>query len=329
MRLKLTEDLLQELMQVKNAERAVQAPPMATQPVSITQRFSDSYFGKIFQLYQQHEHFSVAVVRMQLENDVELTTEAVTGGVNMNFILSGNLHSRFSQLPHDIHLKKAEHNLLYINNTNGYHLFRKGQPLQNLHISLSEEYFKELCPPASTASERLHTHILKQQPALVSEKHGHITPQMLFAIQSIASCEFKGPMQKLYLEAKVLELLALQLNQFETQQEQNTGCGNADKTLAHELRLYLHQHYLTAPALRELAKIFGTNEFRLKKVFREYVGYGIFTYAQQLRLQHAYELLRDRKETLAEVAEKVGYSHPNHFSTAFKKQFGYAPSAIK
>ncbi|MBC5991535.1 helix-turn-helix transcriptional regulator [Pontibacter cellulosilyticus] len=329
MRLKLTEDLLQELMQVKKAEEAVQAQPMATQPIIITQCISEPYLGKMFQLYQQHEHFSVAVVEMKLENDVELTTESVMGGINMNFILSGNLFSRFSQLPHDIHLKKAEHNLLYMNNTNGYHIFQKGQPLQNLHISLSEDYFKELCPPTSKTSERLHTHILKSQPALVSDKHGYITSHMQHAIHSIACCEFKGPMQKLYMEAKVLELLALQLNQFELQQEKKIICGNADKTLAHELQLYLYQHFLAAPGLKELAKLFGTNEFRLKKVFREYVGQGIFSYAQQLRLQHARELLREGKETIAEVAEKVGYSHPNHFSTAFKKQFGYAPSAVK
>ena len=332
MKLKLTESLLQDLMQERraaNASTPAQAPVPAPPASSLTRSIDKPQLGRIFQQYQQHEHFTLAVVQTQLQNDMELTTESMSTGVNMNFILSGSIFTRFAALSTDINLTQARHNILYTNNTNGYHIFRKGQLFHNLHISLSEEYFKELCPPTSIASERLHTHMLKQEPALASQHHGTITLQMQQAIQGILSCEFKGAMQKLFMEAKVLELLALQLNQFEMEEEKQLSTANADNTLAEELKLYLHLHYLHVPGIRELSKVFGTNEFRLKKVFREKFGSGIFAYAQQLRLQHAHTLLREEQRSVAEVAELMGYSHANHFSNAFRKHFGYAPSSIK
>ncbi|MEJ8801850.1 helix-turn-helix transcriptional regulator [Pontibacter sp. H249] len=329
MKLKLTENLLQELIQEQTTSAVALAHPLSAEPPATSKGIAEPLLGKFFQQYQQHEHFTIAVVQTQLENELELTTESVLPGVNMNFILNGRISTRFSDLPQEIYLTKAQHNLLYINNTSGDHLFHKGGLFENLHISLSEAYFKELCPPTSKASERLHTHMLKQLPALASQQHGSITLQMQQAIQGILNCEFKGAMQKLYMEAKVLELLALQLNQFELEKEKQLTTANSDKILAEELKIYLHLHYLNLPVLKELCKLFGTNEFRLKKVFREHVGCGIFTYAQQLRLQHAHELLRDEQKSITEVADLIGYSHANHFSNAFRKQFGYAPSRLK
>lgn len=331
MRLRLTESLLQDLMLESHAanEDKVEVSSSAASAIKLTRSVVKPQLGLIFQQYQQHEHFTLAAVQTQLENDIELTTEAMPTGVNMNFILSGSLFTRFFTLPHDITMGQAKHNILYTNNTSGYHIFRKGQLFHNLHISLSESYFKGLCPPTSRSTERVHTHMLKQMPMLVSPNHGNITLQMQQAIQGVLTCEFMGPMQKLFMEAKVLELLALQLNQFELEQEQQRGDANPNKMLAEELKLYLQLHYLNLPGIKELARIFATNEFRLKKVFRERFGRGIFSFAQELRLQHAHELLASGGSTVVEVAETLGYSHANHFTNAFRKYFGYPPSKLK
>lgn len=49
---------------------------------------------------------------------------------------------------------------------------------------------------------------------------------------------------------------------------------------------------------------------------------------RQTRLLRALALLQARIGTVAEVAYQVGFSSPNHFSTAFSRQFGYPPSAV-
>lgn len=50
---------------------------------------------------------------------------------------------------------------------------------------------------------------------------------------------------------------------------------------------------------------------------------------RSMRLQRAADLLVQRAGTVSEIAYRVGYSNPTHFSTAFKKQFDVSPSAYR
>ena len=82
-------------------------------------------------------------------------------------------------------------------------------------------------------------------------------------------------------------------------------------------------------SLQSLSRAFCLNEFKLKKGFKELFGDTVFGYIHSLRMQHARSLILDEKMNINKVAGKVGYKNANHFSTAFKKQFGIAPSLIK
>ena len=46
-------------------------------------------------------------------------------------------------------------------------------------------------------------------------------------------------------------------------------------------------------------------------------------------MQKAKDMLLSEKYQIGEVAEAVGYRHATHFTNAFKKFFGYLPSALK
>ncbi len=47
------------------------------------------------------------------------------------------------------------------------------------------------------------------------------------------------------------------------------------------------------------------------------------------KLNRAAELLKSGKYTVAEVADKCGFSTQSHFSVVFKKQFGVTPTEYK
>lgn len=55
----------------------------------------------------------------------------------------------------------------------------------------------------------------------------------------------------------------------------------------------------------------------------------IFSYSTNLKMDYARELLDSQDKTVSEVSELIGYSHPNHFSYAFKRKFGFCPKIIK
>jgi len=72
-----------------------------------------------------------------------------------------------------------------------------------------------------------------------------------------------------------------------------------------------------------------TNEFTLKKGFKEVFGTTVFGFWNELKMQESKNLLLEHKLTVAEVSEKIGYKNPQHFSTAFKQYFGISPSRLK
>lgn len=56
------------------------------------------------------------------------------------------------------------------------------------------------------------------------------------------------------------------------------------------------------------------------------VGCSPKEYVRKRRMQHAAEMLKDEKLTIAEVAYQLGFSTPQYFSTCFKAYFGIKPS---
>lgn len=78
--------------------------------------------------------------------------------------------------------------------------------------------------------------------------------------------------------------------------------------------------------LTGLCRVGMLNEFKLKKGFKALFGTSVIQYAKTLRMQYAQNLLRDHNRSVEEVSCLLGYQYPNHFSTAYRKHFGVAPS---
>lgn len=93
------------------------------------------------------------------------------------------------------------------------------------------------------------------------------------------------------------------------------------------LKGWLDIHYLEKLSLPDLARRCLLNEFKLKKGFRQAYGTTVFGYIRQLRMDHASQLLRTGCP-VTEAAFALGYEHPQHFSTAYKKYTGYQPFRV-
>lgn len=76
-----------------------------------------------------------------------------------------------------------------------------------------------------------------------------------------------------------------------------------------------------------LAHAVGTSRSNLARRFTELVGEPVMTYLTRWRMTLAVDLLADADNTIAVVAEQVGYASPFGFSTAFKRRYGLSPTA--
>jgi AraC-like DNA-binding protein len=140
---------------------------------------------------------------------------------------------------------------------------------------------------------------------------------------------YRGELKRLYLQAKVMELLVIYLdwmaeNPAQTQNQLNLKPDTID-------RLYQAKHILDArlehpPSLLELAQQVGVSDRTLQRGFRAVFQTTVVGYLKQQRLKQAERLLRQGNYTVAEAANLSGYGHLGHFAAAFKQQFGMTPS---
>ncbi|ULT25013.1 helix-turn-helix transcriptional regulator [Sphingobacterium sp. E70] len=72
----------------------------------------------------------------------------------------------------------------------------------------------------------------------------------------------------------------------------------------------------------------GVNEYKLKRGFKEIFNQTAFSYLSDLRLDLAKNDLLEGKKQATEIAFELGYCSLQHFSKAFKKKFGMAPSKV-
>ncbi|HVR68948.1 MAG TPA: AraC family transcriptional regulator [Verrucomicrobiae bacterium] len=81
--------------------------------------------------------------------------------------------------------------------------------------------------------------------------------------------------------------------------------------------------------LGELAGGVGSSPYHLLRLFRAETGSTIHQYRMQLRLTAAARTILDGCDDLTGLALDLGFSSHSHFTDAFRRRFGMAPSALR
>ncbi len=157
-----------------------------------------------------------------------------------------------------------------------------------------------------------------------------MTPALLRAAEELVRPIYNGRMAELYREAKVLELLALQLDALAeepVEQRQLTPREIARVRDAHDRLLAdLGQ----TPGLHDLAASAGLSPKRLNLGFRLLYGRTVFEFLRDARLDAAREMLSERPDLpLKQIAWTVGYAQATNFISAYRRRFGVPPGRHK
>jgi len=154
-----------------------------------------------------------------------------------------------------------------------------------------------------------------------------VTQAMRSVVQQIIDCPFMGITKRLYLQGKVFELMALQLDGILNQKPPATSGTLKPEMIAriHYAAEILRSQLENPPSQIDLAQQVGIGHCTLNKGFRELFGMTPFAYLTQYRMEQAKHLLRQSGVSVAEVANRVGYANPAQFAAAFKRHFGITP----
>lgn len=200
----------------------------------------------------------------------------------------------------------------------------------NVHIApqLCQSFIAK--PTEDIIPELLH--LFREPSQEYYYRYGQVTTEMQLALQQILRCPYQGVTKRVYLESKVLEILALMLEQ-EIELQLGKVCSLSlkldDLDRIHQAKKILLQRLDNPPSLIELARQVGLNDYTLKKGFRQVFGKTVFNYLHDYRLEQAQQLLRSSEMKITEVAGIIGFDSRSYFAAAFRKKFGIGPKAYQ
>ncbi len=91
----------------------------------------------------------------------------------------------------------------------------------------------------------------------------------------------------------------------------------------------MNKEYYNNYSLDEYAKMCNLSKYHFLRIFKEIVGLTPIEYRNEIRLEHAKELLTDTDYSIEEICETLGFSSNSYFCETFKKRFLKSPSQYR
>ena len=246
--------------------------------------------------------------------------------VSSSFILGGNLESQFSIYKNPVIHWENTHCFQYTPDFQGQHIIHNNRELRAFSLSYDNTYFRSITQSAGVKYlDKVLDCMERGETLLVPPGQMVLQPRMSELLHAIVQCSFQGITKYLFIEAKLLELLALQMEQL------NTGCGakdewsRADRERLKAVHDFIILNYLEPLTLTGICTRFNLNEFKLKKGYKHFFGSTVFGHIHRLRIKAAEQLLASGQMNVSEVSFHIGYNNISSFSAAFKIHFGYLP----
>jgi AraC-like DNA-binding protein len=142
------------------------------------------------------------------------------------------------------------------------------------------------------------------------------------------------PLEPLWADVTALQLVADVLESAFVQQglprkrkRKDTDVDHAER--AEAAKTYLASRIGERVTLDDVARAVHTSPFHLARIFHEQTGVPVHRYLTHLRLRASLERLLEGTEDITTVALELGFSSHSHFTDAFRREFGRAPSDIR
>lgn len=153
-----------------------------------------------------------------------------------------------------------------------------------------------------------------------------MTDDISTTLNTIVRKEPPGSLPAYYYRLKAMELL-FYLFQGLSRREKivQQKFSEQDILAIYQVRDQLTSCLANPPSITELKRVAGMNELKMRNLFKQVFGRGIYDYYQHVRMQEAARLLRDTHQSVSEVGAQLGYENLSHFSRVFEKYIGQKP----
>lgn len=198
--------------------------------------------------------------------------------------------------------------------------FPKGVSIQQVTIIVSLDYLKRFIGTDQVKFD----YLFANEKTLWIEEF--MSPEIAEVVNEISLIKSPDTLSDAYYRLKSLELLFylfknLSIRTHVTHQQLSKYELESVYSVRDQIASYIDRPFVQ----EELVKISGMNVIKLRKLFTQVFGKGMYPYYQHLRMQEAARLLRDEYLSVSETGYRLGFSNLSYFGRLFESHFGSKP----
>ena len=203
---------------------------------------------------------------------------------------------------------------------------------KNLMLLATPSDFHEYCFLTETkiiniqfSSEFVNHDIYKTitQPMVINDTNS-------FYKQLLMSLHNHGPASSNYNQNFIKNMLnSLLFLAYSDKNSISTKNHDAVNNYFHKIILYVNSHFQEQISLAGLSEHLHLRPEYISRLFKKNSNQTFSEYLTEIRLSHAFNLLKLSDMSVYDVATSSGYTSFPHFIRMFKKKYGYPPSQIR
>ncbi|MFV9552118.1 helix-turn-helix domain-containing protein [Algibacter sp. PT7-4] len=274
--------------------------------------------GEITEYY--FDGVNITISNFIFNNNFIFFNELDVNALCLSFLVKGEMLIQINNSTDDIPCEENECLMTYIKKFKGALKFYNNKPFKEVKLTISNTFLKK------------HNFIEASEFKKLTDSNIiiPITHRVFSVIEAIEEQYGEGLVQRLFLEAKVLEIVALQLENYKAFNVNNNGLVKP-KPLKRlfVLKQFLENNLNENFAIQELADVAGLSENILKLEFKRVFNCTVNQYFLELKMKKAMYVLQNTDAPIYEIAEIVGYKNATHFSAAFKRFYNKTPKSFR
>lgn len=147
-------------------------------------------------------------------------------------------------------------------------------------------------------------------------------------VEEINEKQYEGFLRSIFLEGKILEMLVLQIEQYQDDQAEESLpkiLRRSDVEKVKQASDIISKNMNQNLSVDYLAKEVGTNVNKLQEGFKHMYQNTVNKYMQQVKLEAAKEMLNSSDYNISEIVQQIGLTNRSYFSKVFKEKYGVSP----
>lgn len=192
---------------------------------------------------------------------------------------------------------------------------------KSINIAVNQSYLQKMI---GNVQHPIITRIVENKEHFVFESN--VTPAMIKCANDLISESVNEDLETLFFKIKCEELLCYLFNKLIERKDEPVSKFHIDDIKAvYKIKDHLQSNLNTALNITDLATAFGINASKLRKLFKQTFGKGVFEYYQSLRMHEAARLLKEERLSVSETGYQLGFTNLSHFSRVFEQYIGMKP----